>query len=56
LLVLTLSLRRMRPSPRWKQLVELVPGRFTHYLELTSVKEIDEGVRAWLREAWSHAA
>lgn len=55
-LVLTLALRRRDTSPRWKEVVEPVPGRFTHHLELFSVEEIDDEVRGWLREAWTEAA
>jgi len=55
-LVLTMSFRRRHPSSRWKQIVEPVPGRFTHHLELRSHAEIDDEVRAWLREAWANAA
>jgi len=55
-LVLTLSFRQREPSPRWKEVVEHYPGRFTHHLELRSTAEIDDEVRAWLQEAWSAAA
>jgi hypothetical protein len=55
-LVLTLSLRRRDPSPRWKEIVEPYPGRFTHHLELHDVAEIDAQVREWLAEAWALAA
>ena len=55
-LVLTVALRRRDPSPRWKQIVEPVPGRFTHHLELYSAAELDGEVRAWLQEAWAAAA
>jgi hypothetical protein len=55
-LVLTLSLRRQDSSPRWKQVVEPVPGRFTHHLELRSAADIDDEVRIWLQEAWAAAA
>jgi len=51
-LVLTLALRRRHPSPRWKQVVEPYPGRFTHHLELHAPGEIDAEVRAWIEEAW----
>jgi hypothetical protein len=54
-LVLTVALRRRDSSPRWKQVVEPVPGRFTHHLELYSPGEIDDEVRAWLAEAWQAA-
>jgi len=55
-LVLTLSLRRRDASPRWKEIVEPYPGRFTHHLELYSRDDIDDQVRLWLREAWGSAA
>jgi hypothetical protein len=55
-LVLTVSLRRKDPSPRWKEIVEPRPGRFTHHLELQSTADIDDEVRTWLQEAWADAA
>jgi len=54
-LVLTLILRRRDVSPRWKQIVEPRPGYFTHHLELHAVADLDDEVRAWLREAWAAA-
>lgn len=54
-LVLTVALRRRDDSPRWKEIVEPAPGRFTHHLELFSIEEIDEDVRGWLSEAWAAA-
>ena len=54
-LVLTISLRRRDSSPRWKEIVEPAPGRFTHHLELHSTTDIDDEVRAWLQEAWTDA-
>ena len=55
-LVLTLSLPRRDGSPRWKEIVEPYPGRFTHHLELYDPADIDEDVRSWLREAWEAGA
>jgi hypothetical protein len=55
-LVLTLSLRSRDASPRWKEIVEPSPGRFTHHLELYSINDIDDQVRDWLRAAWMAAA
>jgi len=55
-LVLTLALRRHDASPRWKEIVEPYPGRFTHHLEVRSSVEIDDQVRSWLQEAWEAAA
>lgn len=54
-LVMSVDLRRRDESPRWKQVVEPRPGRFTHHLELYSADQIDDEVRAWLREAWESA-
>ncbi len=55
-LVLTFSFRHRDSSPRWKEIVEAAPGRFTHHLELWSVDEIDDEVHTWLQEAWMEAA
>lgn len=55
-LVLTLSFPERSASPRWKQIVEPAPGRFTHHLELWSEADVDAEVRGWLREAWEAAA
>jgi hypothetical protein len=55
LLVLTLGFRQRDASPRWKEIVEPQPGRFTHHLELWSPAEIDDDVRAWLKAAWMAA-
>jgi hypothetical protein len=51
-LVLTLGFRQRDTSPRWKEIVEPRPGRFTHHLALWSLTDIDEEVRAWLHVAW----
>lgn len=55
-LVLTVALRRRDASPRWKEIVEPAPGRFTHHLELVTAAGIDDQVRTWLHEAWDAAA
>lgn len=54
-LVLTVSLRRRDPSPRWKEVVPVSGGRYTHHLELRSANEIDDEVQGWLAEAWAIA-
>lgn len=54
-LVLTVSLQSRDQSPRWKEIVEPRPGRFTHHLELYRTTEIDDEVRDWLRESWQNA-
>lgn len=50
-LVVTVSLARRDASPRWKEVVEPVPGRFTHHLELRHARDVDDEVQGWLREA-----
>jgi Domain of unknown function (DUF5655) len=50
-LVLTISMTHRDASPRWKEIVEPRPGRFTPHLELFTIAEIDDEVRAWLRAA-----
>jgi hypothetical protein len=54
-LVLTVDLRRRDASPRWKQVVEPYPGRFTHHLERYEAEQVYEEVTGWLREAWEKA-
>ena len=55
-LVLTLSFRQRNFSPRWKSVVEPVPGRFTQHLELFSKSDLDQEVCNWLQDAWMQAA
>lgn len=55
-LVLSVALQRRDRSPRWKEIIEPTPGRFTHHLELFSSTEIDSEVSCWLAEAWDEAA
>ena len=55
-LVLTVYLPFREPSPRWKEVVEPAPGRFTHHLELFAPVDVDDQVLAWLRAAWEFAA
>jgi len=50
-LVLSVSLPQRDPSPRWKEVVQPVPGRFMHHLELYSLTDLDEQVVEWLRAA-----
>lgn len=54
-LVLTLSFPTRDSSPRWKEITEVGPQRFTHHLELYRKDEIDEEVRNWLQMAWEQA-
>jgi hypothetical protein len=54
-LVLTLGFRHRNSAPRWKEIVEPQPGRFTHHRELYAAADIDEEVVAWLQAAWKAA-
>ncbi len=51
-LVLTLSFRQRDEWPRWKQITEAAPGRFTHHLELCAPDDVDSEVLCRLRKAW----
>lgn len=50
--VLSISLGREDPSPRWKQVVHPTPRAWLHHLEVGDPAAIDDEVRAWLREAY----
>jgi len=50
-LVLSLSFSTMDPSPRWKEVVRISPGRFTHHLELWHPSDVDDEVGEWLCKA-----
>jgi hypothetical protein len=52
---LKLAFNHRDSSPRWKEIVEPAPGRFTHHLELHSTADVDDEVRSWLQEAWESA-
>lgn len=54
-LTLTIGLSRRDESPRWARVVERTPGRFEHDLDLYADADIDDEVRAVLREAWEQA-
>ena len=55
-LVLSLFLKRRDASARWKEVVQPAKGRFTHHVELRSSRDVDDFVRARLKEAWDGAA
>jgi hypothetical protein len=54
-LVLTFCFPERGASPRWKEIIEVGPQRFTHHLELDRLEDVDEQVGAWLRRAWDAA-
>ena len=54
--VLSVALPREVASERVKEVVHPSPHVWMHHLELDDVSQVDDEVRAWLREAWAHAA
>ncbi len=54
-LVLSVFTKARIKSSRWKEVVEPIPSRFTHHLELKDPDDIDEEVISWLRQAWETA-
>ena len=54
-LVLSIALAEKDSSSRWKEVVQPSPGRWMHHLELWSSADIDDEVRAWLRQAADEA-
>ena len=55
-LVLTVSFPERDGSPRWKDVTQVAPHRFTHHLELFRADDIDADVKDWLRRAWQDDA
>ena len=53
--VLTISTDHAIDSPRWKEVVEVRRGLFSHHLELHSAADVDDEVAAWLAEAYRAA-
>ena len=51
-IVLTFGLRRHIEHERIVQAVEPRPGRWTHHVIIEKQADLDEDVRAWLREAY----
>jgi hypothetical protein len=50
-IILTFGLRRHVEHERIVQAVEPRPGRWTHHVIIEKQADLDEDVRAWLREA-----
>lgn len=49
--VLSVAADRRFDSPRWKQVVQPVPGRWMHHLEVSRVGDVDDEVLGWVHEA-----
>jgi hypothetical protein len=53
--VLSIALSRQDDSRRWKQVAHPSRGIWMHHLELRTLADLDEEVRAWLAESYAHA-
>lgn len=53
--VLSFALGREDPSPRFKEVVHPSPRHWMHHLEIDDVRDIDDEVVGWLREAAERA-
>ena len=53
--VLSVSLGRHDPSPRFKEVVHPARAHWMHHLELADVSDVDDEVRGWLLEAAERA-
>ena len=51
-IVVSFGLGRREPSPRIAAAVEPYPGRWTHHVTVTDIREIDSELLGWLGEAW----
>lgn len=55
-IVLSIALGRHDASPRFKQVAHPAPHVWMHHLEIRDLAELDDQVRAWLREAFDNAS
>ncbi|GAA0811030.1 DUF5655 domain-containing protein [Spirilliplanes yamanashiensis] len=55
-IVLSIALRRRLRSDRFKEIVHPAAGTWMHHLEIHSVRDVDDEVAGWLREAAGDAA
>jgi hypothetical protein len=55
-IVLSFALDRPVDSPRFKQVAHAAPHVWMHHLEIRDLAQLDDEVRAWLREAYEKAA
>jgi hypothetical protein len=53
--VLSIALGRLDPSPRFKQVAHPAPHIWMHHMEIRDLAQLDDEVRAWLREAYEDA-
>jgi hypothetical protein len=55
-IVLSIALGRCDPSPRFKQVAHPAPRVWMHHMEIRDLAQLDDEVRAWLREAFEDAS
>jgi hypothetical protein len=53
--VLSVSLPRHDPSPRFKEVVHPTTGQWLHHLEVHDLDDLDAEVEGWLGEAYAAA-
>jgi hypothetical protein len=53
--VLSVSLGRPDPSPRFKEVAHPARAHWMHHLEVTDATDVDDEVAGWLREAADRA-
>jgi hypothetical protein len=53
--VLSFALGRRDDSPRFKEIVHPSPRHWMHHLEINDIRDIDDEVVGWLREAAERA-
>ena len=54
--VLSIALARPDGSARFKQVAHPAPSVWMHHMEIRDLAQLDDQVRAWLREAFDNAA
>jgi hypothetical protein len=55
-IVLSIALGRHDASPRFKQVAQPAPRIWMHHMEIHDLAQLDDEVRAWLREAFENAS
>lgn len=53
--VLSIALGRLDPSPRFKEVVHPAQAHWMHHLEVHDLRDLDDEVEGWLREAAERA-
>jgi hypothetical protein len=54
--VVSIALTHEEVSERWKEVAHPSPRTWMHHLELRTTAEVDDEVRAWLRQAYDDAS